>query len=655
MTTVAPYGAWTSPISAEDLAPGDHAEGPVQSGYYAGAGFWWSKLVPSQGGRYAIMRRQGSEPPQEMLPAPWNPRSRVHEYGGQAWRVLADGTLLFVHHDDQRMYRLDPGSDQPRPLTPTPATAAALRYGELSIPASRPDEVWCVRETHHGSNVTRDVVSVPLDGSAASDPALVRSVVGGSQFLIAPRISPDGRRLAWIAWNHPQMPWDGTELRVADLDADGTAGPYRTLLGSTTESVLTPQWADNESLYVVSDRTGWWNLYRTDLSGAATSLRPCDADFAVPPWTLGAHSYVVLPDGRLATVRTHGVDTLAVLDPGTGELTDLDLGDLQALRIVSSRGNQVVLRCGGPRTATALRSVDVVSGEVQVLASDLAPDAAYLPQALPMSFAGASGRDVHAIVFPPHSPDFEAPAAELAPYVALVHGGPTAHVSSHLDPAVAYLTSRGIGVVQVNYGGSSGYGRAYRASLRGQWGVVDVADTIAVVLGLADAGLADRTRLAIEGGSAGGWTVLSALTSSDVFACGVSYFGVADLLGLAASTHDFESRYLDGLVGPLPQARALYDSRAPLNNVDGLSCPVLLLQGLDDPVVPPQQAEVFRDALVRNGIRHAYRAYEGESHGFRRAATIIDSQEAVLSFYGQALGFEPPGVPMLELWTPQPG
>jgi dipeptidyl aminopeptidase/acylaminoacyl peptidase len=227
-------------------------------------------------------------------------------------------------------------------------------------------------------------------------------------------------------------------------------------------------------------------------------------------------------------------------------------------------------------------------------------------------------------------------------------------VSSHLDPAVAYLTSRGIGVVQVNYGGSSGYGRAYRESLRGQWGVVDVADTIAVVLGLADAGLADRTRLAIEGGSAGGWTVLSALTSSDVFACGVSYFGVADLLGLAASTHDFESRYLDGLVGPLPQARALYDSRAPLNNVDGLSCPVLLLQGLDDPVVPPQQAEVFRDALVRNGIRHAYRAYEGESHGFRRAATIIDSQEAVLSFYGQALGFEPPGVPMLELWTPQP-
>ncbi|MEO6821450.1 MAG: prolyl oligopeptidase family serine peptidase, partial [Candidatus Nanopelagicales bacterium] len=469
------------------------------------------------------------------------------------------------------------------------------------------------------------------------------------------RISPNGRRLAWIAWDHPQMPWDGTELRVADLDGDGVAGPYRVLLGSKTESVLVPEWADDDSLYVVSDRTGWWNLYRTDLDGAATPLRPCDADFAVPPWTLGARSYVVLPDRRLATVRTRGFDTLAVLDPGTGELTDLDLGDLQTLCIVSSRGNQVVLRSGGPGTPTALRSVDVATGEVEVLACDPTPDTAYLPQALAMTFAGPGGRDVHAIVHPPHNPDFVAPEGELAPYVALVHGGPTGHVSPELVPAVAYLTSRGIGVVDVNYGGSSGYGRAYRERLRGQWGVVDVADTIAVVLGLADAGVADRARLAIEGGSAGGWTVLSALTSSDVFACGVSYFGVAELVEFAASTHDFESRYLDGLIGPLPAARELYDTRAPLNNIDGLSCPVLLLQGLDDPIVPPQQAEMFREALVRKGIRHAYRAYEGEAHGFHRAASTIDAQQAALSFYGQALGFEPPGVPTLDLWSPLPG
>jgi dipeptidyl aminopeptidase/acylaminoacyl peptidase len=652
MTTVAPYGSWVSPISAADLTGSDHPEGPVQHGCFAAGQFWWSKSMPNEAGRHAVLRRSAEQAPEMVLPAPWNPRSRVHEYGGGAWTVTSDGVLVFVHYDDQRLYRLDPGAGQPRPLTPAPAEPAALRYGDLTLMATRPGELWCIRETHHDGAVTRDIVALPLDGSGADDPAVVRSVVSGSDFLISPRVCPNGRRLAWVAWNHPQLPWDGTELRVAELGEDGVAGPYRALIGSATESVLQPEWADDEALYAVSDRTGWWNLYRVGLDGTATALWPCAADFAVPPWNLGSRSYAVLPDGRVATVRTRGVDTLAVLDPVTGQASDVPLDGLQTLRLLGADGDRVLLRSGGPRAATALRSVDATTGEVRTVASDPALDPAYLPTAEPMTFAGVGGRDVHAIVYPPHNPGFLAPEGELPPYVALVHGGPTSHVSPLLVPAVAYLTSRGIGVVHVNYGGSSGYGREYRERLRGQWGVVDVEDTVAAVRGLAEAGLADPARLAIEGGSAGGWTVLSALTSTDVFACGVSYFGVSDLALLAATTHDFESRYLDGLVGPLPEARELYESRAPLNRVGQLSCPVLLLQGLDDPVVPPQQAEVFRDALVRKGIPHAYRAYEGEAHGFRRADTVMDAAQAALSFYGQVLGFDPPGIPALQLWRP---
>ena len=533
MPTVAPYGSWVSPISAADLARGEH---PVQPGCFVGPDFWWSELVPSEQGRYAVLRRSPDGTVTTVLPAPWNARSRVHEYGGAAWTVTADGALVFADFADQRLYRLDAGADAPVALTPAPAAPAALRYADLALVTSRPGEVWCVREVHDGATIRRDLAAVPLDGSAAADAGAVRSVVGGSHFLSSARVSPDGRRLAWLAWEHPQLPWDGTELRVGDLGADGAVTTYRTLLGSTTEAVLQPEWADDEHLYLASDRTGWWNLYRADLAGALAPLCPMAADFGAPLWVFGARSYAILPDGRLATIRTLGVDTLAVLDPATGVLADVDLGDLQTLRWASSDGTRVVLRSGGARSATALRVVDVAAGTVEELrrTSDRLPDAAYLPEARSMSFTGPSGRDVHAIVYPPHSPDFTAPEGELPPYVAFVHGGPTAHVSPLLQPAVAYLTSRGIGVADVNYGGSSGYGRAYRDRLRGQWGVVDVEDTVATMLGLADAGLADRTRLAIEGGSAGGWTVLSALTSTDVFACGVSYFGVAELLEFAA-------------------------------------------------------------------------------------------------------------------------
>jgi dipeptidyl aminopeptidase/acylaminoacyl peptidase len=650
MPITAPYGSWTSPISPASLADSGH---PVGSGRYVLDEVWWLELRSAEGGRYAVRRTGANGEPEDVLPAPWNARTRVHEYGGGAWTTTDDAVLVFANFADQRLYRLDRPGGEPAPLTPEPPQAAGWRYAALNI--LRAGEVWCVRERHSDSGaITRDIAAVPLDGSAAQDESAIRSVAGGSHFLAAPTLSPSGSRLAWIAWEHPQMPWDGTELRVAELLPDGTCGPARTLIGSSSESVLQPTWIDDDTLLVLSDRANFWNLYRVGLDGSTVPVGPVSADLGGPMWALGAAWYRPLPDGRLLTVRTLGTDTLAVLDPGTGRYDDIDLGDHTSVTLGPVSGDRALVLSGGARTPAGLREFDLGSGKLTDvrLSLDTVPDEAYLAAAEARTFTGIDGRDVHAVVYRPHNDDFVAPEGELPPFVAFVHGGPTGHSEPMLSLRTAFLTSRGIGVVDVNYGGSSGYGREYRERLNGQWGVVDVEDTVAAVQGLADAGIADGARLAIEGGSAGGWTVLSALTRTDSFACGVSLFGVAELLGFAEETHDFESRYLDALIGPLPEAHDLYVERAPLSHVDELSCPVLLLQGLDDPIVPPSQAERFRDALVANGLPHAYRPYEGESHGFRKRDSIIDAAESTLSFYGQILGFDPPGVPALQLWRP---
>lgn len=635
MTALA-FGSWPSPITAADLSSAGH---PVEGGRYVGDEIWWSELRPAEQGRTAICRYVDGNV-QPVLPAPFNARTRVHEYGGGAWTATQDGDLVFAEFSDQRIYRLTPGQT-PVPLTPKPAVASSIRYAELSVVGN---DVIAVREMHDEGAVSRDIVAIGLSGGG------VRSLVAGSDFLAFPRLSPDGTRIAWIAWNHPQMPWDGTELRVATLAEPSS---WTVLLGSTEESVLQPEWIDDESLYVVSDRSGWWNLYSVTLDGSATPLLTLDADFGAPLWRLGSSWYDVLDDGQLLTVRTVGTDTLAVLDPASGALLDIALDGVTSVGLGGRRGSTVLLRGGGAQVASGLFALDLDSRELTSVRSgfESVPDVGYLPEGREVTFHGPK-REVHAIAYAPRNPSYEGLAGELPPYVAFVHGGPTAHVVPALNPLFAYFTSRGIGVVDVNYGGSSGYGREYRNRLRGQWGVVDVEDTIAAVRGLADSGLADPRRLAIEGGSAGGWTVLAALTSSDVFACGASYFGVAELELFVAETHDFESRYIDGLIGPLPEAIDLYRTRAPVNNVDGLSCPVLLLQGLDDPIVPPSQAERFRDAMMEKGIPHAYLAYPGESHGFRKLETQVNARESELSFYGQVMGFTPPGIPAVELWRP---
>ena len=640
--TTAPYGSWISPISAADVAQGSH---PVQAAQYVGEDIWWSELRGSEGGRYGIFRASpdGGEP-SAVLPAPWNARSRVHEYGGGAWTATDDGVLLFVEFSDQRVYRLTPGSE-PVALTPPDLH---FQFAELSV---RGDEVLAVRELEVGKRVARDIVAIPLDGAAADDAGRIRSLASGSDFVVGARFSPDGSHLAWIAWDHPQMPWDGTEIRVAPVAADGSVGEPRTLIGGVNESVLQPEWRDDQTLVAITDRSGFWNLVSVDLDGAVIPLLSQERDTGGPLWNVGTTWYSLLDNGRILLQSTFGSDRLELLNPADGLATVLDVPFTSVL-LADSRGSKVLLDGGAAGLAGGMREIDVDAGGIRDIRLDVdaLPDAAYLPLAEERTFTAQ--REVHATVYPPRNPDFTAPEGELPPFIAFVHGGPTAHAQASLNLAYAYYTSRGIGVVDVNYGGSTGYGREYRNRLRGQWGVVDVEDVITCVQGLAAEGSADPARLGIEGGSAGGWTVLAALTGSDVFAAGVSLYGVADLTALAEFTHDFESRYTDGLVGPLPEAQKLYDERSPLNHIDRLSTPVLLLQGLDDPVVPPAQSERFRDGLLAKGIPHAYVAFEGESHGFRKTETRIRAREASLSFYGQVLGFEVPGIPVLELWRP---
>jgi dipeptidyl aminopeptidase/acylaminoacyl peptidase len=644
--TPIPYGAWPSPLTAADVARGGVRPSAPR---LVGDEVWWGEARPAEGGRSVVVRRDAAGQVSDLLPAGWSARSRVHEYGGVSWLPVA-GALVFVAWTDQRVYRLDVGvggdtGAEPQPLTPEPPEPAAWRYAD---PVLAPDgtAVWWVREAHTDGVITRSLVSVPLDGSLA-----VRELVGGSDFLAAARPSPDGTRVAWLAWDHPRMPWDGTELRVGRLGPSGVTDVV-TVLGGETESVLQPEWADADTLYAVTDRTGWWNLHRIRLTGGgAEPLCPRAEEFGHPLWQLGQRTYGILGDGRLLVRHGTDADALGVLDPATGTLTDLDLPYTSWQPALAVSGDRAAAVAAGPATGAAVVLVDVAAGTATELRASLAdlPDPAYLPVPEAITVPGPGERDVHAWVYPPRSPVAVGPDGERPPYVVFVHGGPTTHSPGVLDLEKAYFTSRGIGVVDVNYGGSTGYGRAYRERLRRQWGIVDVEDCVAAVEALVRSGAADGARLAIRGGSAGGWTTLAALTGTDVFAAGTSHYGVAELIDFAAETHDFESRYIDGLVGTLPQDRDVYVERAPLSHVDRLSCPVLLTQGLEDKVVPPAQAEQFVAALSRKGIPHAYLAFEGEQHGFRRAETVIAALEAELSFYGQVLGFTPPDVPVLPL------
>jgi dipeptidyl aminopeptidase/acylaminoacyl peptidase len=608
---------------------------PYEPHISAGAAYWL-ELRPAEGGRNVIVRADPAAPPVDVTPPGYDARTRVHEYGGGAYVVHGD-TVFFTNFLDQRLYRQERGGD-PIPITREPPEAASLRYADMRLgPDGR--VIVCVRERHEGGGVpTNELVAMPADGSA--EPSVV---AGGRDFYAFPRPSPDGRRLAWIEWDMPRMPWDGTELKVADLGDDGTLGEPRAVAGGPSESIFQPEWSPDGTLHFISDRTGWWNLYRQD-GDHAVDLTPMAAEIGAPMWEFGYSAYAFLSDGRIAcSYRKEGIDHLAMLDPATSELLELDLPYwCYDPPYIVSDGARLVLLAGGPSTPAEVVSLDLDTRAVEVLRVSSEPDVdpAYFSVPRGIEFPTDGGVTAHAWFYPPANPDFAAPEGERPPLIVMSHGGPTAESSPEFSLKKQFFTSRGFAVVDVNYGGSTGHGRGYRERLNGQWGVVDVADCVNAARFLVDRGEADPARLVVTGGSAGGYTTVCALTWRDDFAAGATYFGIADLEPFATSTHKFELRYTDNLVGPWPQARDLWRARSPIHSFDMLSCPVIILQGLEDEVVPPEQAEIMVRALEAKGLPYAYLAFEGEQHGFRKAENIRRSLEAELYFYSRVLGFE---------------
>ena len=628
-----PYGSWPSPITARRVAQASMRLAETRA---FGESTTWLERRPEEGGRYVVVRADAGADPRDVTPPGFSARTRVHEYGGGSYTVFGDA-VFFTNDQDQRLYRHREGHE-PEPITPEAPVERGLRFADHDVSPDG-ERLACVRERHAASGeVINDLVVMRADGSDVS------VLASGRDFYASPRWSPDGSRIVYLGWDFPQMPWDGTELRVADVGRDGTAIAERHVAGGTEESVFQPSWSPDGQVHFVSDRTNWWNLYREDAAGEVTNLTPTDAEFGVPMWVFGYATYAFLSDGRIAVAyRRRGVHHLAMLDAATGEMIDLDLPFNCFDAYLSASGQRLVFIAGGAAIPMQVVSLDFVTRAVEVLRESerVEFDAGNVAEPEPISFPTADGRTAYAYHYPPTNAAATGRDDERPPLVVYVHGGPTSEVSPEYDLEVQYFTSRGFAYVAVNYGGSTGYGRAFRERLYGRWGEVDVDDAIAASRALVERGLADGDRLLVTGGSAGGWTALCALAFRDAFAAGTSYFGVSDLEPFAETTHKFESRYLDMLVGSLPEAAAVWEARSPARHADGIRRPLLILQGEEDEVVPPAQAEVIVQALERKRLPYAYLLFEGEQHGFRKAENIARSLEAELAFYGRVLGFEP--------------
>jgi dipeptidyl aminopeptidase/acylaminoacyl peptidase len=632
-----PYGTWPSPITAELLV---HEAVRLAGVELDGDRPYWVEGRPSEGGRQVIVRGNAGGTTSEVSPAGFSARTQVHEYGGRCYAVRA-GTVVTSNWEDQRLWRLVDGQP-PAALTAEPATPRGARYAD---PCFTVDGSWliAVRERHtpdgESVRVDNDLVAVAVDGSRTTLP-----LTGGRDFYAAPQVSPDGTRVVWLCWDHPNMPWDHTELWSAPLvvGPDGLSLGTPTLVAGGQESVAQPRWSPDGVLHYVSDRSGWWNLYAEH---ADASLFPVGAECNEPGWVFGTSTYGFTDDGQVVlTWSGPGGTHLGILVDGTARPIPSDYSSFTSLRV---SGRQVFCIAGSATQPPAVVRIDVDGGESTALrrSREVNLDAGFLSRPEHVRFpTGADGaEEAWALVYPPTSAEYEGVGGTLPPLVVMSHGGPTSGASGVLDFGAQYWTSRGFAVADVDYRGSTGYGRTYRELLRGQWGIFDVEDCAAVARWLAAEGRVDGGRAVIRGGSAGGFTTLAALAFTDTFAAGASLYGVADLELLARDTHKFESRYLDGLVGPWPEAAAIYEARSPIHHLDGFTCPIILFQGLEDEVVPPAQAELIHQALLSRGVPVAYLPFEGEQHGFRRAETVIRVAEAELAFYGRVLGFTPDG------------
>ncbi len=625
---IRPYGSWRSPISSDLIVQG--AIG-LKSTALDGGDAYWLEGRPGEGGRSVLVRRSPDGTTKDVNPQPLNARTRVHEYGGGDF-LVHDGTVFFSNFDDQRLYSVSPGGE-PEPLTAEPDR----RYADMAMDRAG-NRLISIREDHAGSGEpVNELVGIDLTSGAE------QVLVSGNDFYSSPRPSPDGQSLAWLAWNHPNMPWDGTELWVADLDEDGMPTAAEQVSGGPDESVFQPEWSPDGTLHFVSDRTGWWNLYRVG-GGAVEPLCPMEAEFGLPQWAFGMSTYAFLSPTRIVcALIERGVFRLAVLDTASGELAEIETpySTIGSLRSEPATGTVLFLAGSATEPSSVVR-LDAASGEREVLrrSSDLEVDQGYLSVPETVEFPTEGGLTAHGFFYPPANRDYAAPEGELPPLLVHSHGGPTAMTTAALGLGTQYLTSRGFAVLDVNYGGSTGYGREYRQRLDGMWGVVDVDDCANGATCLAEKGLVDGGRLLIAGGSAGGYTTLCALAFREVFAAGASHFGVSDAEALAEETHKFESRYLERLIGPYPERADLYRERSPIHHTEGLSCPVVFFQGLEDEVVPPNQAVTMFEALKDKGLPVAYVPFEGEQHGFRRAENIKRALEGELFFYSRVFGFD---------------
>lgn len=630
---VAPFGSWPSPISARAFAAGQML---ISETRILGDKAFWKEVRPHEAGRSVIMSMT-DRGPRDVTPPGFSARSRVHEYGGGAYELIGE-TVVFSNFYDHRLYRQDPRLP-PRPITPEPPSPRALRYADL---CASPDGrlLLCVRETHDARGVTNEVVALPADGSAPP-----RAILSGHDFFSSPRLSPDGRWLAWLTWEHPLLPWVGTELWVAAFGREASIGRVRKIAGGPGESITDPKWSPEGILHFVSDRTGWWNLY-AEIGGKPVPLAPMEAEFAYPQWAFGESRYAFLSGGRIACAYTlHGMEHLGMIHPGSGRVERLEseVTSVQPPHLASDGDETLVFVGGGPTLGRSALRLDVRTGRLDVLRSPIArlPDHRYLSAPVPFTYKTGDGREAHGLFYRPANPEYSGPPESRPPLLVDVHGGPTGMAPSYVDLEVQFFTSRGFAMACVNYGGSSGYGRAYRERLVHEWGIVDVEDCIYAAKALAEKDEVDFSRMAIRGGSAGGFTSLRALTHSNLFSAGAVYYGVTDLEALDEEQHKFESRYNDWLVGPYPEARQAFLDRSPIHAADRITAPVILFQGLDDKVVLPSQAQKMVAALRKTGVPFAYLTFEGEGHGFRREETHVRSIEAELYFYGKVFGFSP--------------